>query len=823
MLNRWNGGTGGWGLHGPSCIWPFCPPGPPSGGDVGGAGSATNPNDPNSPNSPEKPSDPDDDDDNKSQSQKSSDPSSTITSRFSSSSASFSSCSASTIASDCSVICSTPTSASSQSCSTTCYSTVTGCGATGTTEYSTATGASCTKPTGWGNVVDGDDSPDYEPLGTAGIAAPGGVIGSALGSSSATGSSGTTRGSTATSASSSSPSSAPLTSIVPNPTCMADGAPWYSPTSWCDCGPSSTYPTLSATSGATTANCAYASLPASTIQPVSTSAAPTNIPGQGGIPGCAAVVPTSGTSAYCNCGGTPAPTLSPISSGLLNCDYTIQPTSSYNPAIPPPPLSAAPLPASSPAAAPAPPYATGKCNVHIWQGLGQELGDPEVVIDVNISDAKGSVIGYAASKLNWAQAFGVDSKLPYVMEVTPQTGLPNSRRLTRASLGKRLAPGLQPQPLFEKGPVDFAIGSQSWDSTSSQCSVGAWDNGDANDFFGALIFGDDPLPNRQMDCKFDCPSPSSKKRAVAERLEPFLERDDDSKRDLKNHVARYPSPTTDNDPSPVDEQLFDVRALNPRAPHGAAWVKYAPSGARYYQAWQDKTGDDAVYQCNFDDDFDVTLPVKFVLPARGIQPALQAEGYGIGREYYAITATGPKNAADGPFADFSNTISATQGVFLANANSRGALPSDPNDPMYNPAFPNGRQPVPWQFSSVAWWMWTKTVLTQNPAWAENPSQADYSGIKSFWRREIDNADTKSILDDAFAGEDISSTQTWTPGDTDQDTNPFWALLGSPNGNGIQYFLTDNKVALKGKGVISISATTVQSSDARYYSMWATFG
>ena len=91
--------------------------------------------------------------------------------------------------------------------------------------------------------------------------------------------------------------------------CMADGAPWFSPTrwvtlldnsekslltsytnSWCDCGTSSTYPTLSPADGATTANCAYTTVPTAMITPVSTSAAPTNIPGEGGIPGCAIVV-----------------------------------------------------------------------------------------------------------------------------------------------------------------------------------------------------------------------------------------------------------------------------------------------------------------------------------------------------------------------------------------------------------------------------------------------------------------------------------------------------------------------------------------------------
>ena len=812
---RWNGGTGGWGLKGPSCIWPFCPPG--GGGDSGGGGSGGSPNDPNTPGSPEKPSDPDedDDDDDKSSTQEKSQESKTKHS----STASSSPCSAIT-ASDCSVLCSTPTGASTVSCSTTCMSAHKGCSATGTTITSSASGAACTKPGGWGSVVNGDDFSDYQPLGTAGIAAPGGTTvgppgATATGSGVSTGGSLKTTGeshnsiaSTSGRSSSDKAGSTPA-KTTPVPTCVADGAPWYSPTSWCDCGASATYPTLSASAGAKSANCAYTSLPASQLTPHSTSAAPTNVPGIGGVPGCAAVVSVPGTSAYCNCGGTPAPTLKPTASDLMNCDYTIQPTSSYNPAINPP----------AKATAESAPSETSQCNVHLWQGLGQEFTDPEVVIDVNITDASGTVIGFNHSELDWGQGFGTDSELSDVLIVTPRTGLNEKRRLRRGSLDRRaVVPPPSTRPLYEHGPVDFALGSLTWDTSSPKCTVGGWDNGDANDFFGTLIFGDDFIPNRQMDCKFPCVLPSSK-RSLGEMPDSFLEVDQAFRRDVDNIVARSPTSTIDGDPSPVDEELH---LLLPRA-HGAAWVKYAPSGARYYQAWKDKTGPDAVYQCNFDDDFDVDLPVKFVPPASGIRESLQSEGYSIGREYYAIKAVGPKNAADGPYADFTNTISASQGVFLANANNRGALPSDPTDPQYNPKFPDGRAPVPWQFSSVAWWMWTKTVLQANPEWQKDPSQADYSGLKSFWRRELDNPDTNEILNEAFVGKDPYKIQTWTPEDTGQDTNPFWALLGSPNGNGMQYILTDNKVVLKGKGIKSISAVVVTSSDAGYYSMWATYG
>ena len=170
---------------------------------------------------------------------------------------------------------------------------------------------------------------------------------------------------------------------------------------------------------------------------------------------------------------------------------------------------------------------------------------------------------------------------------------------------------------------------------------------------------------------------------------------------------------------------------------------------------------------------------------------------------------GPKEQ---PIADFSNTISAQEGVFLANGNDRGARTPE-NLP------PDGRDPIEWQFSTVAWWMWKKTVLKDNPKWEEKPNEADFSGIKSFWRRMIKNADTQEILTEAFQGvEPAVITKTWTPEDPDPDKNPFWALLGSPNGNGIQYFLRDNKNALRGKGIKSIKAGLIGGE----WNMWAIF-
>lgn len=173
----------------------------------------------------------------------------------------------------------------------------------------------------------------------------------------------------------------------PVPTCMPDGAPWMNPTrlvrkvkglnhgennlltapysSFCDCGPSQTYPTLPLVAGQTTANCAYQTLtPASQIHPTTTSAAPTNIPGQGGVQGCVYYIAADqglppGTSDYCHCGGGPnappasAPLLthSDVSPAVTDCNYPTQPPTTWS--IPVPhsttasPTTASPTPAAS--------------------------------------------------------------------------------------------------------------------------------------------------------------------------------------------------------------------------------------------------------------------------------------------------------------------------------------------------------------------------------------------------------------------------------------------------------------------------------------------
>ncbi|KAL9130925.1 MAG: hypothetical protein Q9217_001028, partial [Psora testacea] len=158
--------------------------------------------------------------------------------------------------------------------------------------------------------------------------------------------------------SSNSPASTSASSTPP-PDCMADGAPWMSPTSYCNCGPSATYETISPTDGASSANCAYTTLPSSTIKPVTTSSIPTNIPGVGGVPGCRYALAANeglpeGSKNFCNCGGVTASLLTTTISGTStrNCAYKTVPPGGYDPRPPPPPSSTPPPPPPKPTVGP---------------------------------------------------------------------------------------------------------------------------------------------------------------------------------------------------------------------------------------------------------------------------------------------------------------------------------------------------------------------------------------------------------------------------------------------------------------------------------------
>lgn len=151
---------------------------------------------------------------------------------------------------------------------------------------------------------------------------------------------------------------------------------------------------------------------------------------------------------------------------------------------------------------------------------------------------------------------------------------------------------------------------------------------------------------------------------------------------------------------------------------------------------------------------------------------------------------------------WSNAMSPGAGVFLAMSNHRGT-PKVVEDA-----------------SAIHWWEWQKTVRT------ENPDATDFSGLSTYVRFTIVNEGTQAILFEAVAGKGDFQTKSvsFTPDDPNQDSNGFWAILGTDNGKGIMYLLTDYKNGMKGKGITSINVQLLGSNDKTAdWMFWATIG
>lgn len=261
-------------------------------------------------------------------------------------------------------------------------------------------------------------------------------------------------------------------------------------------------------------------------------------------------------------------------------------------------------------------------------------------------------------------------------------------------------------------------------------------------------------------------------------------------------------------------------SLYKRAPHSDSWIKYAPKGRNIYNALQIKSleDDDATPMCDLDAFFGTrTLLVKSfesseilkkkeeLLDMVGIDPDLPYDTY---------SSKGPVPGQAPPgieinIGTFQVTLNSDDGVLFADNTHRGEQ-KDKNGAVT-------RTPIPLSMSTVLWWQWKQNVRQKNPG--VNPNQLDYSKLKYFFRFNIVNTESKNILKEVVNGKKPGPITYGPDSQQDTDKNPFWALLGSPNGNGIGWFLIDHKKSMKGKTIESL--TVWYDKPARKYYMWAT--
>jgi hypothetical protein len=170
----------------------------------------------------------------------------------------------------------------------------------------------------------------------------------------------------------------------------------------------------------------------------------------------------------------------------MNCDYTILPTKGYNPAMSKTRTTTTTASSLSSASA--------GCMAHVEQGLGDQSKGSAMYLDVNVTDAHGTLLGVKLAAVNWSGTMQVEHgvQFPYALVVTPQLAAKNSLTCQEA--------------VCEQGVLDFSYHSQKWSSNSSQCSVGSWADatGSPADLLTNHLLGNDFDRIRLMDCEFDC-------------------------------------------------------------------------------------------------------------------------------------------------------------------------------------------------------------------------------------------------------------------------------------------------------------------------------
>lgn len=252
----------------------------------------------------------------------------------------------------------------------------------------------------------------------------------------------------------------------------------------------------------------------------------------------------------------------------------------------------------------------------------------------------------------------------------------------------------------------------------------------------------------------------------------------------------------------VSQRSHPTRTLVRRDPD-PTWAKYAPSGTGYWNEFQNRDlnqPDDAV--CNFATVYSSNVRFGKLHPTTNrMLDKIEISKAG---DYYLTTVGWPKEGESTKPALFVNQLNPGSGVIIAADNTVGDGPD--------------------HWSAIIWNLWQQAYLSANPA--ENPQTADFSGMKYIVQKEITNAETAKIIEIALAGQQ-DSIRYFEPNNPDDWRNPsnaFWALLGSPNGNGIINLLKRQKIGLHSKTVrrigVIIDSNFVLDNRAYAGHMWA---
>lgn len=298
------------------------------------------------------------------------------------------------------------------------------------------------------------------------------------------------------------------------------------------------------------------------------------------------------------------------------------------------------------------------------------------------------------------------------------------------------------------------------------------------------------LPQLLVYGSFLVPQVSARSTGYARRLEPGHH-----KRSLPLG-AIYNYTWTDD----ISDDIYETTA------RPADWMEFAQKGRKYWNAWKEKSGADI--------DPPATVYEVMKIKYRN-NPTIDATTQGLlrsmgrsydGTDYTVIDAWwsnpngAPPKKADGypeGSAHFKCEVSAKEDTLIVTDTHRGKLSKD------------------WHSSQVLWWIWQEAMLRH--ASIDDVNQLDYSGLGYIFRQHVINTESLPILKYAvFLKRGLpDQSLIFRPSDeTEPDlaNNPIWAILGTPNGASVINMLTDNKEAMKGKGIKMLAVEWYKDPD-----------
>ncbi|RDW59246.1 hypothetical protein BP5796_12170 [Coleophoma crateriformis] len=184
--------------------------------------------------------------------------------------------------------------------------------------------------------------------------------------------------------------------------------------------------------------------------------------------------------------------------------------------------------------------------------------------------------------------------------------------------------------------------------------------------------------------------------------------------------------------------------------------------------------------------------------------------YSFQNQDYSVAVGGVATNFEGSQGYYASTVNVRTGLFVAEDNFSPSEMIKQNPSWYTP---NQPPPALNNWADVTFLQWYTAAKVSGGS--NNAILKRARSLKYFVRYHIINAESQGIIDHAL--QNVGATlQPWPNGHTfPMTTDEGKAILGSPNGRGVAFFLYQHKTVLGIKTVdsVTIFSTTGKDSDS----------